>query len=147
MNRLGTAALLRTGTALLLAGALAFHLFGVASDPWAISLLYAGLAAGYALINASVVTAATSELPEDLSGLGIGVFNLIFFLGGAVSVAIAGAILRARAGTAAAWDPLAGKFAPEFSDAMLIVVAYGLAAVLLTALTVRGAPPSRENKG
>lgn len=134
-GKLGTALLLKTGSVVLLIGAVAFHLFGVASEPWTISLLYVVVAAGYAMINASVITAATAELPEDLSGLGVGVFNLLFFLGGAISVAIAGAILRGRDGVAEALDPFARTGAAEFSDAMLVVVAYAAFALTLTIAT------------
>jgi hypothetical protein len=83
------------------------------------------------MINASVVSAATGQFAERLAGVATGVYNLVYFMGGAVSVAIAGAILRSRDGTPGAWNPLYGGIAPEFSDAMAIVLVYAVVGVAL----------------
>jgi MFS family permease len=131
LNRLGARPLLVTGTALLLAGVAVFHLSGTGWGPWAIGLLYVVIASGYGLVNAAVVTAATGRLPQRLAGVGSGTFNLVFFLGGAVSVALAGAILRRRAGAADAFDPLVRGGQAAYSDALLVVIAFAVLGLVL----------------
>lgn len=131
LNRLGTRRLLLSGTGTMLGAAALFHVAAPGWQPWAISLLYIALAGGYGMINASVVSAATGQFAERLAGVATGVYNLVYFMGGAVSVAIAGAILRSRDGTPGAWNPLYGGIAPEFSDAMAIVLVYAVVGVAL----------------
>lgn len=133
-NRLGNALLLVSGTSLMLLAATTFHVAGVAWDPWNISALYLVLAAGYGMVNAAVANSATRELTDDLAGVGVGVFNLMFFMGGATSVALAGSILRSRVTAAHALDPIFSGQPAEFSDAMLVVV--GFTAIALTLVTI-----------
>jgi DHA2 family metal-tetracycline-proton antiporter-like MFS transporter len=137
--RLGTRTLVVTGTAVQVAGALLFHLAGFSSGSWAISAVYVVVASGYGMVNGSVINAATAELPERLAGLGVGVFNLAFFLGGAVSVAISGAILRARESAPDPFNVLLSGSAPEFSDAFIVVAAFALTAFSLALATSRQA--------
>jgi DHA2 family metal-tetracycline-proton antiporter-like MFS transporter len=145
IERFGTRALLLAGTWVLFNGVMVLHVAGVDWSPAGLAATYAAIATGYGLINASVMQAGTGELPEEAAGVGTGVFTLFFFLGGAISVALAGAILRAREGAVQAWDPFFnGTLAVEFSDAALVVV--GLAAVgfVLTMLVGPGEEKAPE---
>jgi len=65
---------------------------------------------------------------------GVGVFNLAFFLGGAVTVALVGAILRARETAGDAFNPLFDGGAVAYSDAMLVVVGFTLIGFVLSLL-------------
>lgn len=136
LNRLGARPLVITGAAIQVAGVLVFHLAGFAAGPWGLSGLYVVIAIGYALVNASVIAAATAELPEKFAGLGVGMFNLAFFLGGAVSVALAGAILRSREGAGSALNPFAASGPTNYSDAFIVVLVFSLFGLAL-ALTTR----------
>jgi hypothetical protein len=107
----------------MLCGAVVLHVAGAGWEPVWLSALYLVVAAGYGLLNGPVMSAATAELRPELSGVGVGVYNLLFFLGGAVSVALAGAILRVRADAGEAINPLFSGTATEFSDAFIVVVA------------------------
>jgi MFS family permease len=127
LNRVGERVMLIIGTWILFAGAITLHLGGVAWSPWNVSLLYVVVASGYGMVNAAAIKAATDQLPEELSGVGVGVFNLFFFLGGAVAVAIAGAIVRNREFAPAPWDHLFTGVPIAYSDAMLVVVGFALA--------------------
>jgi MFS family permease len=139
VERLGARVLLTVGTWVLFNGAVVLHLAGVDWSPAGIAALYAVIASGYGLVNAAVMQAATRELPEESAGIGSGVYTLFFFLGGAVSVALSGAILRAREAAPEAWNPLFEGSAVEFSDAVLVVV--GLAALgFLLAMLVTPQP-------
>lgn len=129
--RVGNRTLAIIGTWLLLVGVLVLHMAGVGWDPAMIMLLYVVVATGYGLMNAPVLSAATSELPPELAGVGVGVFNLAFFIGGAISVALAGAVLRARAGATGAFDPVFSGTPVEFSDAMAVVLAFVMLGFLL----------------
>ncbi|GAB4326715.1 MAG: MDR family MFS transporter [Dehalococcoidia bacterium] len=130
--RVGVRPLLIGGTWLLFAGTATFHLAGTGWEPAGVAGLYVVVAAGFGMANAAALNAATSELPDELAGTGIGIFNLLFFLGGATSVATAGAILRVRETALEALDPLvrSGR-APEFSDALIPVLAFAFVAFLI----------------
>jgi MFS family permease len=84
------------------------------------------------MVSAAALRAATDHLPESIAGIGAGIFNLFFFIGGAIAVALAGAILRRRADAVEGWNPIFDGVAVAYSDAMLIVVALSLVAFLVT---------------
>jgi EmrB/QacA subfamily drug resistance transporter len=138
-SRFGNRALIVPGALIMLSGVLILHLAGAGWEPVALSALYFIVAAGYGLLNGPIMNAATSELRSDLTGMGVGVYNLLFFLGGAVCVALAGAILRRREGAGEPLDPIFSGSAPEFSDAFIVVVASAALAFVL-AVTLRARP-------
>jgi MFS family permease len=123
VDRLGVRIPLIAGTWAASNAAMALFIAGVDWDHWEIAALYGVLAAGYGLANAGLLHGATSALSEEETGAGVGFYSLLFFLGGAVSSAAVGAILRAREGAGHAWLPLFEGQAPEFSDAFAVVAA------------------------
>ena len=134
VHRLGERILLIAGSWILFAGVLTLHLGGVDWSTWNVALLYVAVASGYGMINAAAVKAATEVLPDELAGIGTGVFNLSFFLGGAVSVAIAGAMLRSREFSTEPLNPLFSGTALTYSDALIVVVALSFGGFLLAIL-------------
>ena len=145
-NRVGNGALMIAGSATVFGSALVFHIEGVDWPSWGISLFYVALASGYGMVNAAGMNAATSELPEEVAGVGVGVFNLAFFLGGAVTVALVGAILRARETAGDAFNPLFDGGAVAYSDAMLVVVGFTLIGFVLSLLLGPSGARSRARK-
>ena len=145
-NRFGARTLILVGATVMAAGAVTLHVAGAGWAPIGLCLLYLVVASGYGLLNGPVMNAATSELRPDLAGVGVGVYNLLFFLGGAICVALAGGILRSRAGSGEAWNPLFSEQAPEFSDAFIVVVVAAGAAFVLAVLlgSARRAVPRDE---
>ncbi len=131
-RRLGTRLFLVFGTWLLFNAGVTFVVAGAGWGTWAIAGVYVAVTAGYGMVNATVISAATDELPESESGTGIGVYNLLFFLGGAVAVAAQGAILRLRAGEFESWFGIYAGPASEFADAGFVVVALGTLGFLIT---------------
>ncbi len=113
-------------------GAFALFLAGANWTDWQVAGLYAVLAGGYGLTNAALMHGATSTLGEAETGAGVGIYTLCFFIGGAISSAAAGAILRAREATTHAWLPFYEGRAPEFSDAFLVIAAMAAAAFVLS---------------
>lgn len=138
-SRLGHRTMLIIGGWLVFNAAATFVIAGAGWSPRALAGIYVLLGAGYGLINSNTIPAAMKELPEEHTGTGIGVYNVVFFLGGAVAVAIEGAILRLREGATQAWTPIFEGIAPEFSDAGLVLLALTAAGFLL-ALIMRGSP-------
>ncbi len=112
-------------------GAFALFLAGANWSDWQVAGLYAVLAGGYGLTNAALMHGATATLTEAETGAGVGIYTLCFFIGGAISSAAAGAILRAREATTHAWLPFYEGRAPEFSDAFLVIAAMAAAAFVL----------------
>jgi DHA2 family metal-tetracycline-proton antiporter-like MFS transporter/DHA2 family florfenicol/chloramphenicol resistance protein-like MFS transporter len=82
-----------------------------------------GVGAGFALTNSPNVNAAAAALPKEETGVGLGIFNGLFFLGGGTGPALVGAFLAARreAGTDAL-NPLYALDAAPYSDAFLLLV-------------------------
>jgi hypothetical protein len=95
------------------------------------------------MVQSAVITAATGRLPERLAGTGAGAFNLVFFLGGAVSVALSSAILRKREDATSPLDPLFDGTRIAFSDAALVIVAFTVVGLLLA---LRFAPRPRSEE-
>ena len=131
LERLGARLLLIAGALVMASGGLVFHAAGAGWQAAGISLMYAWIAAGYGMLQSAVITAATGAVSEELAGMASGAFNLAFFLGGAVSVALSTAILRQREGADEAWNPLFDGAASAYSDALLVVVVYVLVGVVL----------------
>lgn len=129
--RFGHRPLLVAGTWVLFNASVAFALAGAGWSPAGVAVLYAVVAVGYGATNAVVVHAATGELPPERTGIGVGVFNVAFFFGGALSVAALGAVLRLREDATSAWTGLFEGAPTEFSDAALVVVVLATVAFIL----------------
>jgi len=54
---------------------------------------------GWALLQSSLPHAASLSMPREFTGVGMGFYNLVFFLSGAFSAALIGRVLDARPGT------------------------------------------------
>ena len=123
-------------------GAFALFLAGPNWSAWEVAGLYGVLAAGYGLTNAALMHGATAALDESETGAGVGIYTLCFFLGGAISSAAAGAILRARESSTQAWLPFYHGRAPEFSDAFMVIAAMAALAFVLAV----SMGPEREHR-
>ena len=129
-DRIGPRTVLLVGLALLLLSLLFVSSYAVGASTYVLALALLGMGIGSAGITSSAVDAVSAALPEETAGVGIGIYQLFFFLGAGAGAAILGAFLAARtaAGTGAI-NPLY-SLAPSvgpFSDAFLLA---GLAALL-----------------
>jgi DHA2 family metal-tetracycline-proton antiporter-like MFS transporter/DHA2 family florfenicol/chloramphenicol resistance protein-like MFS transporter len=70
--------------------------FGAGASVAMVALGTLGVSVGFALANPPATNAAAGALPEEEVGAGLGVFQGLFFLGGAAGPAIIGAFLAAR---------------------------------------------------
>ena len=129
--RIGPAPLLIGGSWVLFSAAVIFVLAGAGWAPVGVGVVYVLVGAGYGSVNAVALHAATGQLPAERTGIGVGAFNIAFFIGGAISVAALGAILRLREDATEPWIGLFAGTPTEFSDAGLVVLALGTLAFVL----------------
>lgn len=134
VNRIGPRPLIIAGSWIVFAGVLTLHLAGVDWSSWNVALLYLAIGTGVGIMNAAIGKAATEELPDALAGIGTGFYNLLFFLGGAVTVAISGGVLRARDEATEALNPLFTGTALTFSDSLIAIVVISFFAFIVAIL-------------
>jgi len=95
------------------------------------------LGLGFALVVVSAVNAAARALTPARMGVGLGIYQSAFYVGGALGALLSTASLTARSGAASsAWNPLHHGAGTAFSDALLISTAVAIAAALLAAATL-----------
>jgi DHA2 family metal-tetracycline-proton antiporter-like MFS transporter/DHA2 family florfenicol/chloramphenicol resistance protein-like MFS transporter len=107
--------------------------FGVGASPLLVSLGMFGAGVGYALASSPTTNAAVNALPSKEVGVGLGIFQGIYFLGGGAGPAVIGALLAARreAGSEAI-NPLYTMDAAPFSDVFLAIAVAVMIALLAT---------------
>ena len=120
----GPRALVRTGLVIMLVSTFSISAFAAGASPLLISAGILGLGLGFASVNSPNANAATATLSQQESGVGLGVYQMIFFLGGGFGPAIAATFLAFRNEAGAdAINPLYALDAAPFSDAFLLVSA------------------------
>src|SRR5690606_8410148 len=105
--------------------------FGPGNAPLNVELLLAITGAGMGLSNSTMLNTASLIVPARHVGLGIGLFNMFFFLGGAFGATISTTILEARLHVTDAINPLHSGAGAGFSDAMLASVVCAFIALVL----------------
>jgi hypothetical protein len=115
--------------------------FAAGAAPYLVAVGMLGVGTGFAFTNSPNVNAAAAALTQEETGVGLGIFNGLFFLGGGTGPAVLGAFLAARreAGTGAL-NPLYALDAAPFSDAFLLLVV----AVLIALLASLGIPSGKR---
>ena len=143
-DRLGPRAVILAGIAVMLAAALFLSLFATARSAYSLALGLLALGVGFAGVNSPAANAASATLARESAGVGLGVYQLFFFLGSGSGPAILGAFLSSRRdGGAGPLNPFYGFDASPFSDAFLLAAA-ALALALLAAVGIQGSNGSRE---
>ena len=126
------------GLLVMLLSALFLSTFGAGASPIVVSVGMLGVGAGFAFANSPTTNAAAAALPREEAGVGLGIFQGLFFLGGGTGPAVIGAFLAARREAGAeSLNPLYVLEAPSFSDAFLMVGA-ALLLAFLASLKLRG---------
>lgn len=134
-DRVGAKPFLYSGLTVMLGSVLFLSAFAAGASAYVVAAGMLGVGAGFALTNSPNVNAAAAALKQKESGVGLGIFNGLFFLGGGTGPAVVGAFLASRreAGTDAI-NPLHTLGAAPFSDAFLIL---GVALLISLAATIR----------
>lgn len=143
-DRVGTRLPIITGLGVLLAAVLT--LSTLAGGPvLAVAATTSALGLSLAMVTSPLINAVSAAVPVAHSGVGLGIYQGAFFLGGGTGAAVVGAVLSARSGAGgdAAWNPLHSGAAAEFSDTMLVVAAVLVVTVLLALRLPGRTEPSR----
>ncbi len=129
-DRIGPRSVLLGSLALLVVCLLFVSSYAVGASVYVLSAALLVMGVGSAGITSAAADAVSIALPEETSGVGLGIYQLFFFLGAGAGAAILGAFLATRtAAETSAINPLYSltpSVAP-FSDAFLVA---GLAALL-----------------
>ena len=121
-DRFGPRALVRTGLVIIMVSIFFISAYAAGTGPLWVTVGLMGLGVGFAAVNSPNANAATATLSPQESGVGLGIYQMIFFLGGGFGPAVAATFLafRHEAG-AGALNPLYTLDAAPFSDAFLLV--------------------------
>lgn len=129
-DRIGSVSVVYMALAFLLTGFIALSTFAGSSIYLiALSLIVGNV--GFAFIQASLAKVVSTTLPHEQAGVGMGIYNLMNFMAGAVSIAILSKFLDASS-SAMAINPLALKPAAFIYSNLF----FGLAIVTLVNLSL-----------
>ena len=131
-DRVGARPLVLLGLFTMFLSLLVLSTFGPGASQLVLAAGMLGVGAGFAGITSPNTNAAAATLPRDEVGVGLGIYQMLFFLGGGFGPALLGAFLAARAGDAAL-NPLYALDAAPFSDAFLLMSLCVLLALILAA--------------
>ncbi|PVZ14507.1 MFS transporter [Actinomycetospora cinnamomea] len=88
---------------------------------------------GLATITSPLINAVAAAVPEEHAGVGLGLYQGAFFLGGGTGAAVLGTVLAARSGAGGgSWNPLHDGAGAAFADALLVIAAVLVVALLLS---------------
>jgi DHA2 family metal-tetracycline-proton antiporter-like MFS transporter/DHA2 family florfenicol/chloramphenicol resistance protein-like MFS transporter len=145
-DRVGARLLVVVGLSVMGISLFVVSTFGAGASPVLAGLGMLGVGAGFALSNPANTNAAVNALPDEEVGVGLGIYQGVFFLGGGTGPALIGAFLAARKeGGAGAINPLYALDAAPFSDAFL-ALAFAPALALLAAAGLRSGPEGKSRK-
>lgn len=120
-DRVGSRLPVTTGLAVLIVSVLTLSTFAGGSVV-VVGAVMLGLGLALSLITSPLINAVSAAVPETHSGVGLGIYQGAFFLGGGTGAAVVGAVLSARSGAdAAAWNPLHAGAGSGFSDTLSVV--------------------------
>ncbi len=124
--RIGRPATTRIALVLLGVGSL---VVGIGAVPFGLAALVPGLVmlgTGFGLLNAPLLARLTNGISGPRQPVAVGIYNLVFFLGGAVGAAISSAIVQVGVDL-----PGLGSALPGFSTAQVLLAIGPLAAAFL----------------
>lgn len=136
-DRVGPRPLIVGGLGILVVTVLALSTVAGRTVP-GVGALMVGMGLGLALIVSPAINAVSAALPESQAGVGLGIYQGAFFLGGGTGAAALGAVLSTRMGADRAWNPLHAGPGAAFSDTLMVDAAV-LALALLLASRLPGA--------
>jgi EmrB/QacA subfamily drug resistance transporter len=128
-DRIGPRTLVRAGLIVILGSTFFVSAYAAGTGPIWVGAGLLGLGLGFAAVNSPNANAATASLSREESGVGLGIYQMIFFLGGGFGPAVAATFLAFRSeANADAVNPLYALDAAPYSDAFLLISAACIAA-------------------
>ncbi|MDX6381429.1 MAG: transporter, family, metal-tetracycline-proton antiporter [Rubrobacteraceae bacterium] len=121
-DRVGMRPPILAGLSVMLLSVLFLSTFGAGAPPIVVAAGMLGVGTGFAFANSPTTNAAAAALPREEVGVGLGIYQGLFFLGGGTGPTLIGAFLEARreAGTEAL-NPFYALGTASFSDAFLMI--------------------------
>lgn len=130
-DRYGARPLILSGISTIFVFMLFLSTFGAGASAWVLAAGMTGVGAGFSFFNSPNTNAAAATLREDEVGVGLGIYQMAFFLGGGFGPALLGSFLATReASGGGAINPLYSLDAAPFSDVFLMLALCALAALL-----------------
>ena len=99
---------------------------------------------GFSLIQTPLTSATSQILPSSQTGVGLGMFLMIFFLGGAVGVALTLTLVEVQGQGATSWIGLSSGGGAPFSNAILCLLVFPLVSLALVRRLPGPAPKPQE---
>jgi EmrB/QacA subfamily drug resistance transporter len=136
-DRIGSRWLMSAGMVLVAVSLVLFSLLDESSTFWNLfpALLVGG--AGLALAMTPTTSAAMSSVPVDKAGVGSGVLNSSRQVGGALGIAVMGAILGSYIHVARTSPDFPGQFVDGFQAALRVAAGIAFAAAVVAYVLVR----------
>ncbi|MBI4171181.1 MAG: DHA2 family efflux MFS transporter permease subunit, partial [Actinobacteria bacterium] len=137
-DRFGSRWLMATGMTLVALSLLLYAQLEIDSSFWNVlpGLLTGGI--GMAMSMSPMTAAALSAVPVDKAGVGSGILNTFRQVGGALGIAIMGAILAERSGSAlVAGASREEAFMAGFTRSLYVAAAFAFVAAVVAAVLVR----------
>jgi MFS transporter, DHA2 family, metal-tetracycline-proton antiporter len=135
-DRVGSRFVVYIGAGVLTAG---FFLLSKSAGhvPWIIGLNLIICYIGFSFLQSSLPHTISVVVPSDQTGIGMGIYNLVFFISGAFSTAIIGRILDFRV-TDSEFKALSNSPAGIYTTVFLVLSAAVLAAVFIFVRSLSG---------
>jgi MFS transporter, DHA2 family, metal-tetracycline-proton antiporter len=133
-DRIGARPPIVAGLLVMLLSLLALSAFGAGASPFFVAAGILGVGTGFALFTSPNTNATAATLPRNEIGVGLGIYQMLFFLGAGAGPALVGAFLAARRDSETALNPLYNLAAAPFSDAFLLLALCALAGLFAGAL-------------
>ncbi len=131
-DQFGPRALVRVGLVIFALSMFFLSAFAAGASSMTAAIGILGQSLGFAIVNSPTANAAAASLSPEESGVGLGIYQMLFFLGGGFGPAVAATFLAVRQGSdSGAFNPLFAASSASFSDAFLLLTA--AAAVALVA--------------
>jgi MFS transporter, DHA2 family, metal-tetracycline-proton antiporter len=131
-DRVGSRPLILAGLATMTLSLLALSALWAGASPLFVATGMLGVGVGFACVTSPNTNATAATLPPDEVGVGLGIYQMLFFLGGGTGPALLGAFLAARRESGAgALNPFYTLDATAFSDAFLLLSLCSLVALLV----------------
>lgn len=146
-DRLGFRAVITLGLCAMLVSELSLSTFGAGGSPYPVAFGMLILGAGFAALNSPTANAASATLPPETAGVGLGIYQMCFFLGAGFGPAVSGAFLTFREKLdAGALNPLYTLHAASFSDTFLMAGAAVILAFVAVSNVARGGEDSLADR-
>jgi EmrB/QacA subfamily drug resistance transporter len=136
-DRVGSRWLMGGGMVLLAGSLFIFSRLDASSDFWDIlpGLIVGGF--GMALVMTPTTSAAMGSVPIDKAGVGSAVLNSMRQVGGALGIAVIGAIIAESVNAAPGTPESAAQFVTGYQHALTVAALIALAGAVLSVATVR----------